>query len=408
MSTVSIQRQVNALHADRYAARADSFHPSPVRAVFEVSMLPGMISLAGGNPDLSLLPLGEVAEFAREIVAERGLEALQYGSGAGTEGLTNTICEVMAAEGTTAVPENILVTSGSQMALELIATMFCDPGDVVLAEGPTYVGAIGTFEGLQAEISHIALDSDGLIPEQLEQRIRELRAAGKTIKLLYTIPNFNNPAGVSLSLERRQQIVDICRAEGIAIVEDNPYGLLSFSGQYLPSLHGLDPENVFYLGSFSKIFSPGVRVGWLVAPVEVRNRLQLAAEATTICPSVLSQLLVERYITEFDWKAQIRASSELYRERAAASMAALGRYMPVGTTWTVPEGGFFTWVTLPAGHTTDDLLQPAIDNGVVFVPGSAFYADGSGANNFRIAFSFESAERLTEGIRRLGKALTSR
>lgn len=408
MSIANIQRHVNALHADRYAARADSFHPSPVRAVFEVSMLPGMISLAGGNPDLTLLPLADVAELAREVVAEQGLEALQYGSGAGAEGLTNIICEVMAAEGTAAVPENILVTSGSQMALELIATMFCDPGDVVLAEGPTYVGAIGTFEGLQSEIAHVDLDGDGLIPEQLEARIREVRAAGKTIKLLYTIPNFNNPAGVSLSLPRRQRIVDICRAEGIAIVEDNPYGLLSFSGQYLPSLHSLDPENVFYLGSFSKIFSPGVRVGWLVAPVEVRNRLQLAAEATTICPSVLSQLLVERYITEFDWKAQIRASAELYRERAVASMEALGRFMPVGTTWTVPEGGFFTWVTLPAGHKTDDLLQPAIDNGVVFVPGSAFYADGSGGNNFRIAFSFESAERLTEGIRRLGEALASR
>jgi 2-aminoadipate transaminase len=224
---------------------------------------------------------------------------------------------------------------------------------------------------------------------------------------LYTIPNFNNPAGVTLAHERRQQVVDICRREAIAIVEDNPYGMLSFDGELNTALYSLDPENVFYLGSFSKIFAPGVRIGWVLAPMEVRNVLQLAAEATTICPSVLSQMVVERYLTSLDWRAQINISAALYRQRAEATLAALALYMPAGSTWTVPKGGFFTWVTLPEGHSTNDLLQPAIDAGVVFVPGSAFYADGSGTNKLRIAFSFETEALLTEGVKRLGASLAS-
>lgn len=396
-----------SLHGARFAARASGFHPSPVRAVFEVSMLPGMISLAGGNPDLSALPMAEIADAARTLLVEEGLDALQYGSGAGTETLRQAICEVMAIEGAHTSPANVQVTAGSQMALELVTTMFCDPGDVVLAEGPTYVGALSVFEGLQAEVAHVAMDDDGLDPVLLQERIDEVKSAGKTIKFLYTIPNFNNPAGVSLAVHRRQAVVDICRAENIAIVEDNPYGMISFDGSYMPTLYSLDPDNVFYLGSFSKIFSPGVRIGWVVAPEQVRGRLQIAAEATTICPSMLSQMLVVRYVRNFDWRDYVEKSSATYAARCAATMAALEEHMPSGTTWTVPTGGFFTWITLPEGCSVTELLQPSIENGVVFVPGIAFYADGEGTNQLRVAFSFEDESMLEEGIKRLGATIAT-
>jgi len=394
-----------SLHTHRFADRADGYHPSPVREVFEVSMQPNMISLAGGNPDLTGLPLEKIADMAHTILTKFGLDALQYGSGAGTAEVQSLVCEVMALEGIDARPENVQVTSGSQMGLELITKLFCNPGDVILAEGPTYVGALGTFEGLQADVVQVPMDDHGLVPELLRNAIAAVQADGRSIKFLYTIPNFNNPSGISLAADRRQEIVSICRGAGIAIVEDNPYGLLSFNGVYNVALHSLDPENVIYLGSFSKIFSPGLRVGWVLAPTEVRRRLQLAAEATTICPSVLSQMLVESYITGFDWRQHVRDACGVYAGRCAAVMGALADHMPAGTTWTAPDGGFFTWVTLPEGIFAESLLQPAIAAGVVFVPGSAFFADGSGANQLRIAFSFEDEETLVEGVRRLGEAI---
>lgn len=396
-----------SLHTVRFADRAGGYHPSPVREVFEVSMQANMISLAGGNPDLTGLPLERIADMAHGIISDYGLDALQYGSGAGTPGLQALICEIMTLEGIKAAAGNVQITSGSQMGLELITKLYCNPGDVILAEGPSYVGALGTFEGLQADVVQVPMDEKGLVPELLRATIASLKAAGKTIKFLYTIPNFNNPAGTTLAVERRQEIVDIARLENIAIVEDNPYGLLSFDGSYKAALHTLDPENVIYLGSFSKIFSPGLRVGWVLAPTEVRKRLQLAAEATTICPSVLSQMLVESYITGFDWRRHVDDACRIYASRCEAVMGALEEYMPAGTTWTRPKGGFFTWITLPEGFSADSLLPHAIASGVVFVPGSAFFAQAAGENQLRIAFSFETEESLREGIRRLGAAMTN-
>ncbi len=396
-----------SLHTARLADRAEGYRPSPVREVFEVSMLPNMISLAGGNPDLAGLPLERIADMAHHIIKDRGQEALQYGSGAGTTELQELVCEIMALEGISAHPENVQITSGSQMALELVTKLFCNPGDVILAEGPTYVGALSVFAGLQADVVQLPIDDQGLIPDELENSISTLRAQGRTIKFLYTIPNFNNPSGITLAPERRPAIVAICRAAGIAIVEDNPYGLLSFDGSTERALYTLDPDNVFYLGSFSKIFSPGLRIGWVVAPTDVRKRLQLAAEATTICPSVLSQMLAESYISGIDWRAYVRDACAAYSRRCDAVMDALTLHLPEGSTWTRPTGGFFTWITLPAGQSADALLQPAIAAGVVFVPGSAFFAKPAGANQLRVAFSFETEEALVEGIQRLGVAVAA-
>ena len=394
-----------------FADRAGGFRPSAVRDVFEVAMRPGIISLAGGNPDLDLLPLDELGQMAARIIAEEGLEVLQYGSGAGLEALTELVCDFMKSEGSTAQPEEIQMTAGSQMGLDLATKLFVNPGDVILAEGPTYTGALGTFEGYQADVRQVVIDDEGLDPEAVREAVEAIRAEGKEVKFLYTIPNFQNPTGVTLSDERREALTKVCRELDVLIVEDNPYGQLSFDGKRHRSLHSYDPENVLYLGSFSKVFSPGVRVGWMVAPLRVRKFLQIAGEAVTICPSVLSQRLVLGFMAEGMWEPHTRKTAELYKKRCEAVLGALEEHMPEGTTWTTPEGGFFTWVTFPeeSGIVCEDLLAPAIDNGVVFVPGSAFYetVDGvnPGSNQLRIAYSSVDPEVLAEGVKRLAEVI---
>ncbi len=281
--------------------------------------------------------------------------------------------------------------------------MFCDPGGVVLAEAPTYVGAIITFVGLEAGLEHVECDENGLIPAALERRIDEVRASGRTIKLLYTIPNFNNPSGITLSAERRPRITEICRRAGITIVEDGPYGLVRFDGEPTPAIRSLDPS-VLYLGSMSKIFSPGIRVGWVIAPRAVRERLQLLSEATIIRPSIFSQHLALAYLRGFDWRSTLQTTIANYRERAETLLEHLPAALPAGSTWTRPSGGFFVWATLPEGCSADDLFTLVAEEGVVLIAGSSFYADGSGQRELRLSFSLESPEQIREGLRRLGRA----
>lgn len=393
--------------AQHYADRAEGFRPSPVRSVWDVSMAPGMISLAGGNPDLNGLPLDELGSATQRLVAEHGLTALQYGGGGGVDELRTAVTGLMTRAGIRADPQDVLITPGSQMALGLVAGMFCNPGDVVLAEAPTYVGAISTFTGFEADVQHVVCDDDGIVPERLEARIAELRSTGRTVKLLYTIPNFNNPSGVSLSVERRERVARICAEAGIVVVEDDPYGLISFDDDPAPAMRSFDPE-VIYLGSMSKIFSPGIRVGWVLAPAEVRARLQLLSEALVIHPSVLGQHLALEYLTAFDWQGVLRRSVERYRERADALLEALATIddvLPEGSTWTRPRGGFFVWVTLPQGYSADELFDFAVEEQVVFIPGGAFFADGSGERNLRLSFSLESPENIREGMQRLARAV---
>jgi 2-aminoadipate transaminase len=395
-------------HLALFSSRAANIKQSAVRDVFEISMKPGLVSLAGGNPNLSSLPLADLGRTASDIISEAGLEALQYGGGQGTAELRRQICDVMAAEGLTdADPENVVVTAGSQSAQDVVAKVFCDPGDVVLIEDPTYVGALNTFEAYQVDVQPVPVDSDGLVPDRLQQRISELKAAGKTIKLLYTIPNFNNPSGVLLSAGRRQQIVDICRAENILVVEDNPYGLLTFDGEVVPPLRAGNPDDVLYLGSFSKIFAPGLRIGWALVPAHLKQRFYLASEAVTLCPPTFNQMLISAYLRDYDWMGQIRTYRKLYQERCAALLDALEDYMPEGVQWTKPVGGFFVWVTLPGQVDTYPLLQAGIDAGVVFVPGAAFTATPGPSNTLRLAFSAVPPESLREGVRRLAPVLSA-
>lgn len=391
------------LFATNYARRAAGFRPSPVRSVWDVATAPGMISLAGGNPDLRGLQLEAIGRVAQSLVAEHGQDALQYGSGAGVEALRHAVTGLMARSEIAADPEDVLITAGSQMGIELVTAMFCDPGDIILAESPTYVGAISTFVGLEAEVAHVECDEAGIIPERLAARIRELRGAGRTIKFLYVIPNFNNPSGVRLSAERRPEVARICAEAGVIIVEDDPYGLISFDGTVTPAIRSFD-ENVIYLGSMSKIFSPGIRVGWVLAPANVRARLQLLAEAMVIHPSILSQHLALEYLTSFGWEETLASATERYRAQAEALLEVIEAALPQGSTWTRPAGGFFVWATLPEGYSADELFDLAVEEQVVFIPGSAFFADGSGTRNLRFSFSLESPDTIREGMRRLARA----
>ena len=393
-------------HDALFSDRAFHIKQSAVRDVFDISIRPGLISLAGGSPYLRSLPLADLGESVRRIVAEQGLESLQYGAGQGMEELRVQACEVMAAEGIhDADPADIVITTGSQSAQDVAAKVFCNPGDVVLCEDPTFVGALNAFEAYEVEMRALPVDSEGLIPEALEEHITSLRAQGKTIKMLYTIPSFNNPSGVTLAAHRRPRIVEICAAANILILEDNPYGMLRFDGQPLIPLRAGNPHDVLYLGSFSKIFAPGVRVGWALVPRHLHRRFYLACEAVVLCPSPLTQMLVSAYLRDYDWMQHIRDSRVLYASRCAAMLAALATELPHGVTWTVPDGGFFVWLSLPDGVDTYPLLHEAIEAGVVFIPGAAFSPSDEPSNKLRLAFSAVSETDIAEGVRRLAPVL---
>ncbi len=392
-------------YIDAYAERTHGLTVSAVRALFAVANRPEVVSLAGGMPNIADLPREALAKAVDRLISERGTQAMQYGSGQGEPFMREKIVEVMSEEQIHAHADDIVVTCGSQQALDLVTRVFCDPGDVVLAEAPSYVGALGTFHAYQCQVVHVAMDDAGIDPVALRGALVSLRAAGKRVKFLYTIPNFQNPTGVTQTVERRRAIIEIAKEHDLLIIEDNPYGLLTLDAAPMPALRSMDADNVIYLGSFSKIFAPGFRVGWALAPHAVREKLVLTQEAATLCPPVFSQFAIATYLEEFDWRSQITVFRDMYRERRDAMLAGLGEYMLDGTTWTQPQGGFFVWVTLPEGVDSQAMLPRAVTARVAYTPGTAFYADGLGSRNMRLSFCFPTAERILEGTRRLGEVL---
>ena len=385
---------------DTYADRTHGMRASEIRALFAVANRPEVVSLAGGMPYLEGLPLEALAESAHELVLKRGTTALQYGAGQGDETLREQILEIMRMEHIHAHPDDVVVTTGSQQALDLVTRLFVNPGDVIVAEAPSYVGALGVFRSYEADVVHVPLDEDGLIPEALDETLTRLESEGRRAKLLYTVPNFHNPAGVTLSPERRPRVLEIARRHGVLVVEDNPYGLLGFEGEPYPAMRAMDETGVVYLGSFSKTFAPGYRVGWAVAPPGIREKLVLASESAILCPSNASQLAVSTYLTNHDWRGQIKAYREMYRERRDAMVGALAEYIPEAS-WTVPKGGFYTWVKLPYGIDARAMLPRAVTALVAYVSGTAFYADGQGSDHMRLSFCYPTPDRIREGVRRL-------
>jgi DNA-binding transcriptional MocR family regulator len=389
---------------DHYAARASGLSASEVRALFAVASRPEVVSLAGGMPYVRALPEELVRSALDRVMSVEGPTALQYGSGQGVPHLREQILEVMALEGISASMDNVVVTTGSQQALDLVTKLFIDPGDVILAEAPSYVGAIGVFRSYQAHMVHVLTDENGLVPEALRETILRLRAENRTIKFLYSIPNFHNPAGVTLSAERRPEILAICKEHNILILEDNPYGLLSFDEPVPPAIRSLDEDGVVYLGSFSKTLAPGFRVGWALAPHAIREKLVLAAEAAILCPSSFSQLVISEYLTQADWRGQIDEFRSVYRERRDAMLEALDEHLPE-LTWNVPNGGFYVWVGLPEQLDSKAMLPRAVTELVAYTPGTAFFADGSGRHNLRLSFSYPTPENIKIGIRRLATVI---
>jgi DNA-binding transcriptional MocR family regulator len=392
-------------YTDRYAQRVRGMTASEIRALFAVASRPEVVSLAGGAPYVSALPLDAVGEMLGRLAVDHGATSLQYGIGQGTPELRERICEVMALSGIDgdlgASPEDVVVTVGGQQAIDLLARLFLDPGDVVLAEGPTYVGALGAFQAAQARVVHVTMDDDGLVPEALEQAIADVAAAGRRAKFLYTIPTYQNPAGVTLSEPRRERVLEICERAGLLVVEDDPYGQLGFEGEAPAPLRARRRDGVFYLSTFSKTFAPGFRVGWVLAPHAVREKLVIASEAQILCPSAFAQAAVTSYLSSMPWQEQLKSYREIYRERRDALLESLAAQMPAGTSWTRPGGGLFVWATLPGGLDAKAMVPRALGARVAYVPGTGFYADGDGTANLRLNFSFSAPDRIREGIRRL-------
>ena len=383
-----------------YADRTAGLAASEVRALFAVASRPEVVSLAGGMPFVSALPKELVSGAMERVMRDSGPAALQYGSGQGLPQLREQILEVMALEGIRAGVDDIVVTTGSQHALELITKLFINPGDVVLAEAPSYVTALTVFKSFQAEVAHVAMDDFGLVPQALRETIERVRAEGKPIKFLYTIPTFSNPAGVTLTWERRLEILEICRSNDILVLEDNPYGLLYFEGQPPHAMRSVEDDGVVYLGTFSKTLAPGFRVGWALAPHAIREKIILANEAAVLSPSSFTQYVIHEYLSEADWKGQIDTFRGVYRERRDAMLTALGDYLP-DLSWTTPAGGFYVWVTLPENLDSKSMLPRAVKELVAYTPGTAFYADGAGRNKIRLSFCYPTPEFIREGIRRL-------
>lgn len=389
---------------DHYADRTAGLAASEVRALFAVASRPEVVSLAGGMPYVSALPRGLVSTALDRVMADHGAQALQYGSGQGMPALREHILEVMELEGIRASVDDIVVTTGSQHALELVTKLFINPGDVVLAEGPSYVTALVVFKSFQAEIDHVPTDEFGLIPQALREHIARLKAAGKTLKFLYTVPTFSNPGGVTLTWERRLEVLEICRSHDILVLEDNPYGLLYFDAPPPHAMRSVEEDGVIYLGTFSKTLAPGFRVGWALAPHAIREKLILANEAAVLSPSSFTQYAINEYLETADWRAQIATFRDVYRERRDAMLAALTDYLP-DLSWTHPAGGFYVWVTLPDNMDSKSMLPRAVKELVAYTPGTAFYADGGGRNKMRLAFCYPTPDFIREGIRRLATVI---
>ena len=405
-----------------FAARTRGMKSSAMREMMALTERPDVISLAGGLPDTSTFAPELYAKLMAQVAAGSTARALQYGPTEGMAATVSCIVEVMAAEGTHVDPAEVIVTTGGQQVIDLVCKTLIDPGDVIVAEAPTYPGAVPTFSAYQAAVEQVEMDSDGMQIDALEATLERLQSEGRRPKFIYTIPNFQNPGGVTMSLARRRRLVEVARERELLILEDNPYGLLRYEGEALPTLYSLDAEAVgrggasdlvIYLGTFSKILAPGLRLGWAVAPRPVLEKLNLGKQGADLCSSSVTQTFVAAYFAERAadggpaWRAYVERLRNLYRERRDVMFEALAEHFGEGASWTRPQGGLFIWATLDERIDTTDLLALARDSeGVAFVPGRAAYVDGrSGSSAMRLNFAGMPEEDIREGVRRIGRAM---
>jgi 2-aminoadipate transaminase len=404
-----------------FAARTRGMKSSAMREMMALTERPDVISLAGGLPDTSTFAPELYAKLMAKVAAESTARALQYGPTEGMAATVSCITEVMAAEGTLVDPSEVIVTTGGQQVIDLVCKALIDPGDVIVAEAPTYPGAVPTFSAYQAEVEQIGIDAEGMPIDALESTLDRLQTEGRRPKFIYTIPNFQNPGGVTMSLARRRRLVEVARERELLVLEDNPYGLLRYEGESLPTLYSLDAEAVgrggnsdlvIYLGTFSKILSPGLRLGWAVAPRPVLEKLNLGKQGSDLCSSPVTQMFVAAYFEERDvqggpaWLEYVERLRNLYRTRRDVMLESLQEHFGDSASWTRPQGGLFIWATLDERIDTTDLLALARKSeGVAFVPGRAAYMDGrSGSSSMRLNFAGVPEGDIREGIRRIGKA----
>jgi 2-aminoadipate transaminase len=395
-------------YAGLFAKRTQVMRSSAMRDLMAITARPEVISLAGGLPDTSTFPAESFAAQMTRIAHESSAEALQYGPTEGFEQTKDCLLEVMAAEDMAPDRDDLIVTTGGQQAIDLITKTLVDPGDPVVCEAPTYPGAVPTFCSYEADVHQVSTDDDGMRIDELEELLAELARQGRRPKFIYSVPSFQNPAGVTLSDQRRRRLVELAREHEVLIVEDNPYGLLRYDGEPHPTLYSLDGgDYVLYLGTLSKILSPGIRIGWVAAPPPVLEKIALGKQAADLCTSTLAQYFVREYFAEGRWRDYVEDLVEIYRDRRDAMLEALERHFPPQAVWSEPEGGLFLWATLPDYIDTTDLLAKALRENVAFVPGRAAYVDGtSGASSMRLNFSASDEDELREGIRRIGHVIT--
>jgi 2-aminoadipate transaminase len=393
-------------YAGLFARRTQGMKSSAMRDLMAITARADVISLAGGLPDTSCFPAEDVAALMARVAADASARALQYGPTDGIDELKACIVQVMAEEGMDVGADELLVTTGGQQVIDLVCKTLIDPGDVIVAEGPTYPGAVPSFGAYEADVVQIEMDADGMRVDVLEETLDRLESERRTPKFIYTVPTFQNPAGVTMSLERRQRLVRIAAERELFVLEDNPYGLLRYEGDPLPPLYALDGgEYVIYLGTFSKILSPGLRLGWTAAPRPVLEKLNLGKQGVDLCSSTFAQFFVMEYFARRDWRDLLASLRDVYRRRRDVLLGALGEHLPGDAEWTRPAGGLFIWATLPSYIDTTDLLARALREHVAFVPGRAAYLDGRGGSSMRLNFSGVSEDDLREGVRRIGKVV---
>ena len=388
-----------------FAERTKVMKSSAMRDLMALTERDDVISLAGGLPDTSTFPADSYASLMSTVAANSCARALQYTPTEGLAAVKGCIAEVMRAEGMVADEDEMLVTTGGQQVIDLVCKTLVDPGDVVVCEAPTYPGAVPTFCAYQADVVQVTMDRDGMLVTELEATLDQLEREGRTPKFIYTVPNFHNPAGVTMSLERRHELVRIAGERELLVLEDNPYGLLRYEGTPLPTLRSLDEEFIIYASTFSKILSPGVRLGWTCAPAPVLAKMNLGKQASDLCSSSISQYFVSAYFDSGPWEEYVRSLIEIYRRRRDVMLDALAEHFPREAEWTLPQGGLFIWATLPDYIDTTDLLARALQEHVAFVPGRAAFVDGRGGSSMRLNFSGVGEDEIREGVRLIGEVV---
>jgi 2-aminoadipate transaminase len=389
-----------------YSKNALSMKRSEIRELLKVSRVPGMISFAGGLPASETFPVKELEDISCEMLRQRGATALQYGTTEGEAPLREEISKWMMHEKSTVKPENILVTAGSQQGLDIVSKVFLDPKDIVVLELPSYIGGLQAFAAYRAKMIGVPQDEDGMRMDVLEKLLARLAKRKKKPKFIYVVPDFQNPSGVTLPLDRRKKLLELAYQYEIPILEDSPYRDLRFKGDSVPAIYSLDTEKqVIALGTFSKILCPGLRLAWIMAPSEWMDRMVVAKQSMDLCCPTYNQLMVAEFMKRGLMQRQVENIRRLYGKKVEAMLAALKKYMPKGVRWTRPEGGLFLWVKLPKKMSANDLLPKAIENKVAYVVGSAFHCNGKGQNTMRLNFSYPTEQQIDEGIQRLAKMI---